>query len=235
MRITNAPTSGTYYDSAKEPLSGGTQSWPYCHQEPLWTGALPASVGYAEQLPGITNLATAGVPSSYGTTLTFVNPWTNFQILTESSEAFFIYVKALNPYQRSISIAGGTLVADGASWKPGQAESLIIGNLLGTLYLSSSGVWIYVAAGTSWGGDSIPPTTNPANPSWFYLIFYMTYINTKFLDQNDPMSWVGTAALSNQHFAADTNYFEGEFLLDGLLTVPNQNSQGNNACPTSVT
>ena len=239
MRIAYAPTSGSYYDSAQEPFGQSyppTGTWPYCHTEPLWSGTLPAGVGYAEKLTGITNLATAGVPSSYGTTLTFVNPWTNFQILQESNEAFFIYVKALNPYQRSITIAGGTLVAQGASWKPGQAQAIIIGNLLGTLYVTSAGVWSYVAQGTSWGSASIPPTTNPANPSWFYLIFYVAYINIQNqFPTNVPSSWVGTAALSNEHFGTDTNYFGGEFLLDGLLTVPNTNSQGSDVCPTSVT
>jgi hypothetical protein len=222
MRIAYVPIpSNTFYNSAKE---GTGQGWPYCHNEPLWTGALPAPVGYKEQLTGIT-----GLPSGYGTTLTFVNPWTNFQILDEgSNQMFFIYVKALNPYAKPITVKGGTLLAHGASWKPGQAESVMIAQLFGTYYQNAQGVWTYVRAGTSWGSNSIPPTTG-TTPTWFYLIFLLYTINDSKLDHSLICSWIGSAAVSDLKF--DSSYFGGEFLLDGLTTVPNQ-VDGVNACPT---
>jgi hypothetical protein len=220
MRIAYVPNQGsTFYDSAKE---GTGQGWPYCHNEPLWTGALPAPVGDKEVLTGIT-----GLPSGYGTSLTFVNPWTNFQILDESSQMFFIYVKALNPYAKAITVKGGTLLAQGASWKPGQAQAVLIATLFGTYYQNGA-AWTFTAAGTSWGSNSIPPTTS-ANPSWFYLIFLVDTTNDSKLDQTLTWSWIGSASVSNLHY--DGSYFSGEFLLDGLTTVPNQ-VNGVNACPS---
>ena len=231
-KCSSGTTTYPGFDSANEPGpiagipgvpgsgSGGTSGLPgYCHTETA--APYPAGPGYAEELTGITGLA------SGGTTLWFVNPWItdgNGKAVLDSVcggdcnsylgggppfyshlyTQIYFYVIVVNTGNGAYTPTGGSI---DLTWL---SQNHFDGSLFGVYY-----------NGKFYTPSTFPASGVPVN-MFYYAIFKMD--NPMFMMFNEPTSqsamfW-GTASVTNTGSSGTSNegstFYSGTVLSSGL-------------------